>query len=598
MLRKIYEYGLLNKEIKNAVQVVQKGKIRAYIRLDDEGNFERIETIDKKSENEVLVPSAAMSTWANGKAVPFVNKIKYVIPSDSNSELDDEEKKKEKEKEKKLHEKWIYWMEDACENVGDSQPIIKFIRNLEINKKLQEQVNVQLENIKRSESISFKINGKYVLNYLNYEPYFLNLLEEKKNSKTDENKYISSITGEQYLGKSDISKQGDGTFIASFNHPSFTHYGMEGTENSGISQEESEIIINTLEYLRKSKENYNGNFNLMYWYDTDGVENIVKESLDSDFEEDDEFSDKNINASEANYVMRDLLKAAKTGNEPLVNYDAEYVMFNYEKTGDSRNMIYNYHIGQYNDLAINLFKWYKDSAMDVISEKGNLKRSVLKNFYRILYELLEHPESKDKDKINKEFGKNKNEFLETIYQLGIIPKLFVKKAIIKANRDMITKKDDDLLLDKKTSKKISAVAVQMLKVYLIREEENCMIEEKLNENNENTSYQLGRYFAVCEELQPASSNSNTRTVGNLFGGMQKAPDKLYPKLVNLSKIYIDRLEDKGLAIYYDGLLREIGAKVYPENLKRMSRIDRAEFILGYYQEKVELFRKKENKEGK
>lgn len=590
MLREIYEYGKAQFGADAKIGVSRKGTIRVYFLLDEVGNYQGLELIeDKNVRNNAVIPN--VGNWASNtsKDVPLVNGICKVIPGWDG-------------KNKKGHENWLYYMDDAQKKVSGLEPVWTFVKHLECDAGFCEKIKQELSSkVKESDNVSFKVDGKYILDYLDWEPYIKNLIK-KEDTSSKKDAYVSSITGEVFEGATTIgilqsesnddtqgfkkANTGSGVYIASYNQESFNHYLVNDSnkcENMHVSQNEADLINKTLKYLISSPEHYFNDFNLVYWYN-ESVPDLIRESLNLKEQNfDDDFSDASIEKSEATDLMKRLLHSATNGDKlEIEHYSARYTMFNFEIPSKGRCLLYNMQVSEYDDLAQNLFEWYRDSLL-VFSRDGKQYQKPLINIYRILILLLDHEDaSKQFEQIDKEFGRRKNNLLASVYKNKQINDIFIKKAVDKVGR-------------KKTSQNpIPRELIQLMKIYLTRKkEDSIMIDKTLNQECPSVAYQLGRYFAVCEKLQ--NDESNATTIGTLFGGIQNSPRKIYPKLVKMGKVYINKLNTEGSKIFYKSLLSDIGARLgnLPASLNLTQK---CEFILGYYQQNNELYKKKETKE--
>jgi CRISPR-associated protein Csd1 len=114
----------------------------------------------------------------------------------------------------------------------------------------------------------------------------------------------------------------------------------------------------------------------------------------------------------------------------------------------------------------------------------------------------------------------------------------------------------------------------------------------LNPNSDDRAYTLGRLFATLEHLQNAANGANTIHDG-YFSGAAASPGSVFPRLLGLSEHH--KVNIPGSQVVYEKRkgelidILEIDNAPYPSshNLE-----DQGKFILGYYHQKQDLYRKK------
>lgn len=140
----------------------------------------------------------------------------------------------------------------------------------------------------------------------------------------------------------------------------------------------------------------------------------------------------------------------------------------------------------------------------------------------------------------------------------------------------------------------------ILKAYYQRNPNPKCPEEVLtvekNGKSDYLPYALGELFAVLEALQEANNPDLNATIRDkFFNSASATPALVFPHLLKLAQKHWRKLE-LPQRIYYDkqiaALLEKIGSH-YPA---RMSLPEQGAFQLGYYHQKQERFKKKEEKE--
>lgn len=145
----------------------------------------------------------------------------------------------------------------------------------------------------------------------------------------------------------------------------------------------------------------------------------------------------------------------------------------------------------------------------------------------------------------------------------------------------------------RANSEIGYIRAAIVKAYLLRyfrynnyknKEEEITV--GLNENSNNTAYNLGRLFAVMEKTQQdANGSSNIRE--RYFAAASTTPKGVFPTLLNLAQHHIAK-SDWGYNS--DKRIEEILGRVdaFPANL---SLEEQGMFILGYYHQRQSFFLK-------
>ncbi len=122
----------------------------------------------------------------------------------------------------------------------------------------------------------------------------------------------------------------------------------------------------------------------------------------------------------------------------------------------------------------------------------------------------------------------------------------------------------------------------------------------LDKENTDIGYRLGRLFAIVERIQnDAVPGANATVRDRFFGAASATPRQIFPVVLKnaqhgLAKI---RKEKPGWAINLDKSVQEIVDDVDPKNgfPATLSLEKQGMFVLGYYQQRQDLYTKKEDK---
>lgn len=112
--------------------------------------------------------------------------------------------------------------------------------------------------------------------------------------------------------------------------------------------------------------------------------------------------------------------------------------------------------------------------------------------------------------------------------------------------------------------------------------------------NSNEAYLCGRLFAVLEMIQKASlNNSINRTIKDAyFASASSTPSIVFPKLLKLTQYHLSKLEN---CVFWNKLMGEIMDKLNGEFPSNFLLKDQGRFMVGYYQQIQDLYKKKDEK---
>ena len=122
----------------------------------------------------------------------------------------------------------------------------------------------------------------------------------------------------------------------------------------------------------------------------------------------------------------------------------------------------------------------------------------------------------------------------------------------------------------------------------------------LNEECRETSYVLGRMFAVLEFIQKdANPGINATIRDRYFNSACATPASVFPILIKLKNSHMKKIEreSEGAKIYYEKLLTELMSKIDMSEgdglPHRLSLEEQGKFMLGYYHQVQKRYETKE-----
>jgi CRISPR-associated protein Csd1 len=135
---------------------------------------------------------------------------------------------------------------------------------------------------------------------------------------------------------------------------------------------------------------------------------------------------------------------------------------------------------------------------------------------------------------------------------------------------------------------VKAVLVRDARFYDHTQKEVGM---SLDTGNTNVGYCLGRLFAVLEKIQEEASPGINATIRDRFyGSASSAPVAAFPHLMKLKNHHLAKLDNRGRAVNLEKLIAEIVDEI-PEFPGHLSLQDQGRFAVGYYHQRLNLFKK-------
>lgn len=218
--------------------------------------------------------------------------------------------------------------------------------------------------------------------------------------------------------------------------------------------------------------------------------------------------------------------------------------------------------------------------MNIISEKGNVDAET--PTLRSIYQIVKTVSSSDKsDKWSSNLIQS---IVESIVENKPYPQSLQQACLERIRR----------------GNRITELRAAILKAYINRKKQQEYITMSLDPNQTNKAYLAGRLFALFESIQQCALGGNlNRTIRDAYyGTASTTPRTIFGRLDALSKVHLSKLrkEKPGLAILKEKQLEEIYNLIpggAPEMPTHFSLDDQSIFAVGYYHQRVEAWRKKE-----
>lgn len=150
---------------------------------------------------------------------------------------------------------------------------------------------------------------------------------------------------------------------------------------------------------------------------------------------------------------------------------------------------------------------------------------------------------------------------------------------------------------------VNRARAAILKAYINRFNRFHNIQERevlmsLDRNNKNVGYRLGRLFAVLEKIQEEANQGINATIRDRFyGAVSATPMTVFPQLLKLKNHHLAKLKP-GRKVNFEKEIGEIFEEIMDDVPAHMSLNEQAQFAVGYYHQRQDFFKKKnENKQS-
>lgn len=561
--------------------------ISGYIVLDGNGNYERIEVLNKPVKK--IIRDKNNEQTANVAC----EKAAYILDMPGEKCTN--------------HNKYVSWVktmlsgEDSCDIM---QSVCCFIKKFDEDFDFREMLyqDFMSSGLKDTSFISFMVDGVCIEDAVSdWDEWFCSLLP---NTETDT--IYSSISGARQKACPPtkapcVSIFGKKIALAAVNFDSYESYDLKKSSTLQIGIDDANMICAFFTFANANDDYSSRDFQLVYFYDKD-VDNAIKMSLNFDDDDDDDISSDEIDIIQHKSVVSDMLSAIKTGKRfvPLCDDSARYYMYQliiYD--GKICRYCMQEKTGKYKTLLENLYKWYSDTSL--ITTNGI--KSITK-LYNVFLSCCSNAHINSNKAIgdifkstNAEFKSMKYQLLESVYEGKQIPHTLYTIALDKIVSAISTgtkrSEVNDPELYNINCRICSGLYIdrtiwfQIVKCYLLRTGKEYSIMSEVN--TVNTAYACGQMFAVYEQMQrryfkeKKNSGLNKNLAQCYFSAALKQPAVIFAQLADLAIVYMNRIEYASIYIKILGEIAESIGETFPD---KFTETDKGSFVLGYYQQKA------------
>lgn len=446
--------------------------------------------------------------------------------------------------------------------------------------------------------ITFKIqnlfNNEKDYSVTNYKQLHKDYIEYIFDEKEKNEKEICDISGKEiYCSSKHRGLFGTSKLISVSNHNE-TYFGRlkKGEEIISIGYETSQKIHNMLKYFLENGKNntYLGESSyLINWFsdDINNSENIsVTRDIDSLF--DIEFIEGN---SKSDIYNENILKYL-SGNYTKINDTAQYYIMIVNKISNGRLSIKYFRELKKSEFYERISKWY-----DSISWIGyNFKKKEQERKYPGIYKILDYTYGVEREgKIEFNQKKYKRDLMESLITVMIEGKKIPLSIVKKMYSNVSNRHRYD-----KTWRTLVETSCSVFKKYY-RDYFNKEVSEEMV-NNKDRDFLYGRLLAVFEKIEEATFGDDKRSTNaqKLWSAYVNNPGKVMMTLIDKLQPYKRKLEssNRGLYITLEKITQEIITNLMAtddfENNKNKKL--KENFIFGYYYQRNEFFKPKNNQE--
>jgi CRISPR-associated protein Csd1 len=403
-----------------------------------------------------------------------------------------------------------------------------------------------------------------------------------QDSVTGENEPVAEVHDAFVQGKDiGILNAGIGPTIVNFKPESFNSYGHKQGENACISKKVMKRYTRAMNYLLSSPKNhsYLDGMTLMFW-SMDG--NEANDSLISFF-----LNQQHVSRDELDNELKKVIELSENGtlseerivsSQSVFTNDADYYIVGLEPNGPRVQVKFIYR-QKFGKFLQNITKHQKDIRMSSDEKPVSLAR--------IKRELVS-PKADNATVNDAQFST----VLNSVLNGGQYPTWLIQNIVMRIRTDHSDTKFN----------RMNIVRAGIVKGCLIRHEKE-EIEMALDRENNNPAYLCGRAFAVLQKIQEDSAYPNklNRTIEDAYlGSASVNPASVMPKLLQLSRFHLKKLQKNypGRAVNDQRELDSILCHLGSEFPRTQGIYDQGRFLLGYYQQNAEKYKKSEEKENK
>lgn len=364
--------------------------------------------------------------------------------------------------------------------------------------------------------------------------------------------------------------------IVSYNHDSFSSYGMKQSLNSAVGKRAAFAYCNALDYLINEKRNLVkiGNVSAVYWSDQTGKSAEESESLFASL-----FSSFQ---PEVDDIVKNRLQQIAKGELFKINEDelnAQFYILGLSPS-EGRLIVRFFHVSSYGELLTRLESHY--ASMELGYGKDNEDNRIITP-YQILREAVPYKKP-DKEKGTKgDTFKDINDKISIAHASGLLHSILTGERYPSTVAMAILHR---ICVDGNPNH----IRCAYLKAWLTRKNSTYTPTPMLDTENTQIGYVLGRLFAIYVITQEKAQGKDlNRTIKeSFFCAASSTPRTVFPLLHKLHLHHLAKIESVGTRKKLDRLeckiMDKIGTFPAHTNMEQQGL-----FMLGYYHQTQDFY---------
>lgn len=360
-----------------------------------------------------------------------------------------------------------------------------------------------------------------------------------------------------------------GGSIVSFNDSAFESYGHDGERglNASVSEDATFAYTTALNDLLadSNHKKFFGDMTVVYWAEenSDECQDFFEEFLSPNEEE--------ISNEKLSNIMKGIEKKNIKFNGTKLNYENPFYILGLSPN-NARISVRLFLQKSFGEVIGNIAKYYEDFRI--------IKPLTAHEYIPLWRILASTVSSKSNDK-----------------SASPLMSGAVVKAVMTGQNYPVSLLQN-VILRIRAEHNVTYERAAIIKAYLTRNKrrKNLM---SLDENSTDKNYVYGRIFYVLEAIQEAANPGLNATIKDkYFTSACSTPGSVFPNLLKLSAHHLRKLETSR-KIYFEKQLTDLMSKLSPstKNSSILTLEEQGIFILGYYHQKQERYKKRESKEN-
>lgn len=358
--------------------------------------------------------------------------------------------------------------------------------------------------------------------------------------------------------------------LISFNNPSENSYGNVKSYNSNVSRMAMQKYTEAFNYLLKDSKHKIAidDITIVFWAmdSSNSYEDSMVAMLTGQSEKMDRDQTEKMLYDMMNRGVRTQITQRELENKTeYLDNNTDFYMVGVKPNWPRLAVKFLFH-KKYGDILWNMARFQKDVQISEESKPVSI--------FWIKKELVS-PKSKD-EKANPDLL---TKLLESIIYGYRYPVSLLETMVRRVKID----------------KNVNSIRVGAIKAYISRNEKE-EFKLALDKENYGQAYLCGRLFAVLEKLQERALGSLNRTIKDkYFSAAAVKPATAFPSLMRTAQYHLKKLNDSN-QIFYNKLIGEIVDNLQNEFPDTLSLTEQGKFIIGYYQQEQDFYKKREEKE--